>query len=134
MNEHGFTRAVMRLLPHEVHVQSMTTASASYGGTPDRYVDYKHDLWVEFKYAKRASRNGIDVAGMLSALQKQWLRRRYAAGHNACVIVGVPSDRARGIVLESPEEWEKRMLPEWLVSRVQSAPQLASYILKRVGG
>lgn len=134
MNEHSFTRAVMRLLPKEVHVQSMTTASLSYGGTPDRYVDYRHDLWIEFKYARSVSRNGVHVGKMLSELQKQWLRRRYKAGMNACVIVGLPSDRARGVVLESPSEWEQDVLPTWIATSIKSAPELAHYILKRVGG
>lgn len=134
MNEHGFTRAVMRLLPKDVHVQSMTTASTSYAGTPDRYIDYKHDLWVEFKYAQTTGRHGVAVEKMLSPLQKRWLRRRYNAGHNACVIVGLPSDRARGIVLEDPSEWECRVVPEWIIERIKTAPELANYILKRVGG
>lgn len=132
MNEHGFTRAVTRLLPAEVHCQSMTTASLSYGGTPDRYLDYHRDLWVEFKYAKHVGRNGVAVGRMLSSLQRQWLRRRFDAGGNACVVVGVPSDRARGFVIERPEDWEGATGRDWIIHNVYSAAELAAYLLRRI--
>lgn len=132
VNEHGFTRAVTRLLPAEVHCQSMTTASLSYGGTPDRYLDFHRDLWVEFKYAKHVSRNGVAVGRMLSSLQRQWLRRRFDAGGNACVVVGVPSDRARGFVIERPEVWEGVIPKAFVLASIKNAPELAAYLLRRL--
>jgi len=132
VNEHGFTRAVTRLLPSEVHCQSMTTAAMSYAGTPDRYLDYKRDLWVEFKYAKHVGRSGIAIGRLLSPLQRRWLRRRFDAGGNACVVVGVPSDRARGFVLESPEVWEAVVAKDWVIQNVKNAPELAAQLLRRV--
>lgn len=132
MNEHGFTRAVTRLLPSDVHCQSMTAASASFAGTPDRYLDYKRDLWVEFKYAKHVSRNGINVGDMLSPLQRRWLRRRFDAAGNACVVVGVPSDRARGFVLDDPAVWEGVVTQDWVLHNIHNAPELAAYLIGRV--
>lgn len=136
MNEHSFTRAVMSKLPKDVHVQSMTFAALSSNGTPDRYVDYKRDLWIEFKYAATQGRNGYNVGaddkGMLSAKQKEWLSRRHAAGGNCLVIVGVPSDRARGFILTSPAEWESVVLPEVFIPRLDYAGGLAAHILRSV--
>lgn len=138
MKEKDFVKAVCRLLPAEVYQQGMAASSFGSNGTPDRYFDYKRDLWVEFKMTTTHGRNGYDVGGtdrsMLSGLQKRWLRRRWKAGPtgNACVIVGVPSDRTRGFVLESPDEWEAIVTPDVFIPRLMFAPELANYILKRV--
>jgi len=110
----------------------MTTASMSYAGTPDRYIDYHRDLWVEFKYAKHVTRHGIDVGKLLTPLQKRWLRRRWDAGRNACVIVGVPSDRSRGFVLDTPDEWEATVNAARIAKCVVPAAELAAYVLRRV--
>lgn len=133
MNEHGFTRAVVNLIPRDVHVQSMTMAALTTNGTPDRYFDWHSDLWVEFKYADTSGvRKGLNVGDMLSELQKRWLRRRYTAGGNAIVIVGVPSDRTRGFILTTPDEWEGIVTPQFIMNNVKNAPELAAYILSRV--
>ena len=133
MNEHSFTKSVLRPLPKDVHVQSMTMAALTTNGTPDRYLDYKRDLWVEFKYADTSgARKGLDVGHMLSGPQKRWLRRRYTAGGNAVVIVGVPSDHARGFILETPELWEGRVDTEYIMKNLKRAPELAAYLLSRV--
>jgi hypothetical protein len=133
MNEHGFTKAVLKLLPRDVHVQSMTTASLTHGGTPDRYIDYKSDLWVEFKYADTSGmRNGIAIGRMITPLQHRWLERRFLAGGNVMVILGLPSDRARGIFLETPEAWQGHVDPEMIAQRITDAPRLAARILERV--
>ena len=137
MNEHGFTKAILRILPASVHVQSMTMAALTTNGTPDRYLDYKRDLWVEFKYADTSgARKGLNVGegdkSMLSAQQKLWLRRRFDAGGNALVVVGVPSDRTRGFVLTEADHWESRVSPEFIMRNIRNAPEIAAYILSRV--
>lgn len=136
MNEHSFTKAVLRILPAEVHVQSMTSASMTTNGTPDRYIDLKRDLWVEFKYASHVPRAGVNLGanekGMLTALQKRWLKRRFNAGGNAIVVLGLPSDRTRGVVLASPAEWETVVTAEVIAAGIKTAAQIAAYILERV--
>ena len=132
MNEHSFTKAVINKLPAEVHVQSMTMASLTTNGTPDRYLDYKTDLWVEFKYAKTFGNKGYDVGKMLSGSQKEWLRRRWKAGKNALVVVGVPADRARGFILTTPDEWESRVMPEVFIPRLMDGARLAAELLKDI--
>lgn len=106
------------------------------GGTPDRYFDLNmggssRDLWVEFKYANPTA-NGVDVGGLLSPLQKKWLRRRWQNSGNACVMVGVRNARAEGFVLESPELWEARVTREFVLHNKKSAHDLAIYIAQRL--
>ena len=133
MNEHGFTKAVIRILPPEVHVQSMTGTSMTNTGTPDRYFDLNHDLWVEFKYAQSAgTTRGIAVQDMLTARQHRWLERRFKAGGNACVILGLPSDRTRGVVLPAPSYWQSHVTPEYIIHNIKPAAELAAYILERI--
>lgn len=133
MNEHGFTKAVVRILPPEVHVQSMTGTSMTNTGTPDRYFDLNHDLWVEFKYADSAgTTKGIAIQDMLTPRQHKWLERRYRAGGNACVILGLPSDRTRGVVLHKIEQWQNRIEPAFIVANIKTAAELAAYILERI--
>lgn len=142
MKESTFMQAVCRKLPPAVHHQSMTGASSVSNGTPDQYFDYDtshhdtmvvSDLWVEFKYAT-LTRNGINVGKMLTPLQKRWLLRRFDAGSNACVIVGVRAAHACGVVLEHPEQWDTIVSREFVLQKQISAAQLAQYIVKRLVG
>lgn len=136
MKESGFVKSVCRLLPGDVYQQGMAASAMGSNGTPDRYFDCKRDLWVEFKMADSQGNRGYNVGigdnSMLTGLQKRWLQRRWKAGSNACVIVGVPSDRTRGFVLESPEEWLAVVRKEFFIPRLKYAPELAAYILSRV--
>lgn len=136
MNEAGFRKRVCDLLPGDVFHQGMAAGPFSTAGTPDKYFDYKRDLWVEFKLAQHHGNRGYNVGGegscMLTELQKRWLRRRWEIGGNACVIVGVPSNRVRGFVLETPDEWEAVVPKLTFIERLKWAPELAHYILTRV--
>ncbi len=136
MKESGFVKAVCRLLPGDVYQQGMAAGAFGSNGTPDRYFDYRKELWVEFKMATSHGSRGYNVGdgenSMLSGLQKAWLCRRWRAGRNACVIVGVPSDHTRGFVLDTPNEWMGVVKPETFIPRLKYAPELAAYILSRV--
>lgn len=135
MNEHAFTKAVMNKLPKDVHRQSMTPVCITAPGTPDRYIDYRRDLWAEFKMAKTHGREGYDMQdrkNFISARQELWLNRRYKAGQNCCVVVGVPSDKARGFILWTPEEWCSVIMPAVFIPRLMYAGELAATLLERV--
>jgi len=135
LNEHKFTKAVIDKLPASVHVQSMTPVCITAPGTPDRYLDYNKDLWAEFKMAKTHGRDGYDMQhrkNFISARQELWLNRRYAAGQNVCVVVGVPSDKARGFILWTPQEWCSLVLPEVFIPRLRYSAELAAQLLERV--
>lgn len=132
MNEHGFTRAVLAKVPSEVHRQSMTSASLSNNGTPDRYLDFNRDLWVEFKYHPAFPRL-LKPYDMLTALQLRWLERRWDAGQNAIVVIGMPYEkRTMGVVFDKKHEWRQDHTRDSLRERLLSVHQIADYIYGRV--
>lgn len=132
MNEHSFTKSIIGGLPKAIHVQSMTLGSLSMNGTPDRYIDYISDLWVEFKF-KLSVGKGVKVDEMLSPLQKRWLKRRWDAGKNACVVVGHQlSGKTQGVLLESPMEWEAPWDRDRFLARSLPRVELINRLIQRV--
>lgn len=112
MNEKQLRAAVNRPLK-DIHIQSMTGVTLTYGGTPDGYYDGpERDAWIEFKMLSSMPRSGTwsvypdakRPQGKLTMLQYRWLLRRYTNGGNAFVIVGLPNKTA--ILLVDPEQWK----------------------------
>lgn len=98
------TRYIARVnasLPEWVHYEK--THNRFRRGMPDSYYEgNKECLWVEYKYsAQRPQR--LNVANLLTELQRRWLRR--AAGNNrpVAVILGSP---VGGVILPQLT-WEK---------------------------
>lgn len=103
MNEKQLIAAICHQLPRGLHRQSMTYSSLSYNGTPDRYFDGRHsDLWVEFKMLKAMPRSNV-IAGGYTALQREWMERRWYNGGNVVGVVGLPNRTAA--IQRSPLEW-----------------------------
>lgn len=135
MLESAFRTSVHRTLPVEVHRQPMPASMLGTGGTPDTYYDFKRDLWVEYKVFRREDHlpKIIPAESMPTELQELWLTRRFNAGGNACVIVGVKiRGRAQGFVLEAPADWSRPLPREWYEPRLLPAANLAAYIHRRV--
>lgn len=131
MNEHSFTKAVLDKVPPHVHRQSMTGAALANNGTPDRYLDYELDLWVEFKWHPNFPRF-LRPAEMLSGLQHRWLKRRHKAGRNAVVVIGFPKDGKNvGVILDDPSYWERELPRSWLSEAARSIPGIADYLHTR---
>ena len=110
-------------------------ASMTTGGTPDYYYDYELDLWVEYKAlsSNDALPALIPERALPTALQRLWLDRRYAAGGNALVAVGLKvKGRVHGFLLENPEEWSTRWPREWYIQRIQPVHTVATRILSRL--
>lgn len=88
-----------------LHSQSMTYASLSMNGTPDRYYDGRvNDLWIEYKRLTAMPRSGI-VVGNYSPQQLDWMKRRWlhSPTHNVWGAVGLPN---RTICLQQvPGQW-----------------------------
>lgn len=78
-----------------VYHQGMFTPYSN--GTPDQYYEgHKDAVFVEFKWKPRKATLGnhisIDIAKLLSPLQRVWARRRRTNGHAAWVVVGLGND------------------------------------------
>lgn len=107
-----------------LHSQSMTYASLTMNGTPDRYYDgVLQDLWVEYKRLTAMPRSGI-VIGEYSEQQLAWMKRRWANSftHNIWGVVGLP-DKTVCLQL-NPSEW----IDGTPVSAAISHKQLANLI------
>lgn len=88
-----------------LHSQSMTYASLSMNGTPDRYYDGElSDLWVEYKRLTSIPRSGVAV-GNYSEQQLAWMKRRwrYSTNYNVWGVVGLPNKLV--CVQTAPCEW-----------------------------
>lgn len=76
--ENKFIKAIHDKLDPKVYHEKMTPVFSS--GTPDCFYEGdKADLWVEYKALKELPKRDstiIDVSGMLSPLQVEWLNRR----------------------------------------------------------
>lgn len=135
MKESAFRTSVLRNIPKDIHNQPNPATFMGHSGTPDHYFDNHTDLWVEWKVLRRDNHFPAVVPedSMPSPVQLRWLNRRYAAGGNACVIVGIKvRARAYGFVLETPEQWARPPLREWYEPRLRPSADLAAYIVQRI--
>jgi hypothetical protein len=134
MNEHSYTRAILKALPDEIHAQSMTSASLNNNGTPDRYIDGPGgDLWVEFKFLPRPPKI-LRPYELLSAHQLRWLQRRFEVGKNAVVVIGfkMSERRALGLVLEAANDWTVHHHKDDYMPLLRANNEVSTYLLGRV--
>lgn len=135
MKEAGFRDSVLTHLPKFVHRQPMLAGAYGVAGTPDTYLDFNHDLWVEWKMVPGEDRLPAELKDKLlpTPLQQAWLNRRYRAGRNALAIIGFKlRGRAHGVILATPEEWSNPVSRGTYEPRLQPAAALAAYLLERV--
>lgn len=122
-------------MPTDVFRQGMTAVTTTAGGTPDYYYDLKHDLWVEYKALRQDDHfpRILPEDALPTPLQRQWLDRRFAAGGNAVVAVGLKlKGRVHGFLLENPEQWSTRHPLEWYQPKLLPVSQLLSKMLVRL--
>ena len=100
--ENTFIAGVHKYLDESVY--HMKNNNVYTGGVPDVwYSGIVRDLWVEYKFVVVPKRDTTLVVPNLSALQKQWLRKRHKEGRNVAVIVGC---KEGAIILRNPAAWE----------------------------
>lgn len=144
MNEGQLIAAILRQLPDTWHAQSMTSASLTHRGTPDRYFDApKRELWCEFKMLKAMPRSGVAV-GDFSPLQLRWMDRRFRnamglthldlgrdylaselGASNIFGIVGLPNKTA--VIQRTPKEWREGTSVKTAMSLKEVAACLADF-------
>ncbi len=120
--ENRFIQRVHKKLDKSVYREKMHNVYR--GGTPDVwYSGPGGDLWVEYKWIDSVPKSGTIVPN-LSALQLDWLTKRYAEGRNVLVVVGTPEGAA---VISRPDEWKNGYGGDG----VFDDKQLAAYIAGR---
>ena len=135
MLESAFRTAVTSKVPRHIHRQPMLAGMMGTAGTPDTYFDHLRDLWVEWKVLPTEDKLPavVPAKSLPTPIQCEWLDRRWKAGGNAIVIVGVKlRGRAHGFVLESPPEWSTPPLVDRYSKLLCTAADLAAYIQRRV--
>ena len=149
MNEHGFTKSVLGEVPPYVHRQSMTGAALANNGTPDRYLDFDRDFWVEFKFLKSMPRAYVVPSTLMTALQRQWLERRWRSGRNAALCIGfiapsidratkagvamsIPPGRTCGVLIDHPALWNDRWDAGRFFANAESVKALGALLTQKV--
>lgn len=125
--ESRFIAAVHRKLHPCVYREKMHNAYR--GGTPDVwYSGNSDDLWAEYKWIPELPKKApIRVQKLLSALQLQWLERRYAEGRNIVVILGSPT----GAWIYEHRAWENDLPLSDFHALALSKQQVADEIRRR---
>lgn len=100
------------------------------GGTADVwYSGYGGDLWVEYKWlGKLPQRVPIRMYKELTALQLQWLGKRYEEGRNVRVILGSPE----GCWIFSDRTWEKDFDADIVRENNLTKHDMAEFIIAQV--
>lgn len=135
MKESSFRTAVLTKLPKKIHRQPIPQTMQSASGTPDTYIDFNKDLWIEWKSLPGEDYFPLNISGKYLPTEKQneWLTRRYESGKNAIVIVGFKiKNRAHGVILDSPKMWSNPVPEAKYRELMMSAADLAIYIEARV--
>lgn len=127
--ETNFTTSVHRHLPSGLHREKM--ANPYRGGTADCWYSGKNsDLWIEYKFEVLPKRDDTLVSPGLSALQIDWLDKRYSEGRKVAVIVGCKE----GGVIYTDRHWNSPLNKKQFLGMLMSRQQIASWILDRTGG
>lgn len=119
MLEKNVIKRVLHRLPGYIYTCSLTGASMTANGISDRYFDLDPthpsvphhdaacDLWLEFKVSKQSTkRPDTRIVDAYTAMQKNWLRRRYANGKNAFGVVAVQVDNKLCFAIQEPRMLE----------------------------
>lgn len=98
--ETTFRLGIERHLPRLLHREKMNNPYR--GGTADSwYSGRRADLWVEYKWMPYVPKTTA-LKPDLTALQRQWLNRRYEEGRNVSVVLGCPD----GAVIYTGGTWD----------------------------
>lgn len=105
-------------IPKSIHREKMGTGYSA--GTADQwYSGDPHDLWIEYKFLPKPPVRPFTL--QLSALQLDWLKRRYEEGRAVGVVLCFPASTGCWVFLH--REWEGQIDPKscMFVTRQQVA-------------
>lgn len=95
-------------LPDTIEVEKMT--NPYHGGTADIWYSGDFDCWIEYKH-RATPLSGRSFKSGVTALQRDWLTRRYHQGRCVLVVVGVC--QKYGFILPH-RAWEQPVRPKAL--------------------
>lgn len=125
--ESTFIAGVHRHLPK--HIYAMKNNNPYVGGIADCWYSARKDMWIEYKFIPKIPVRA-DIRPDCSALQLEWLKRRYEEGRNVAVIVGCPD----GGVIFPDRSWENSISRDEFIRSVKPRADLAKWISMQTGG
>jgi hypothetical protein len=129
--ENTFIASVHRHLPSESELYRMKNNNMFNSGIADCWYSAARDLWIEWKFVIVPKRDDtmIDLhAGKkpaMTALQREWLRRRHEEGRNVWVGIG---SKDGGVILTDPRYWEQPFDAAWFRAKLFPRYDLACKI------
>jgi hypothetical protein len=126
--ETNFIKRITRHLPKSVY--HMKNANPYTGGVPDLWFSGTGgDMWIEMKYIETLPVSvPIRPTKMLTALQLEWLNRRYEEGRQVAVIIGCNT----GGVVFLDKLWQCDIEVKTFKTLIRSPADLAEWIRGQV--
>ena len=127
MTENTFWQSLRRALVPRVYALKLNLRFTA--GVPDCWLSGSDgDLWLELKYMQSVPKT-VDPAKLLSALQQEWLKRRYAEGRRVGVLIGSPD----GHLFFPALSWQATMSGGAFKTRAQKTKRVAQELIDYVG-
>lgn len=129
--ENDFIASVHRHLPASLY--RMKNHNQYNGGIADVWYSGNEDLWIEYKYITVPKRPGtvIDLINkpprgdaVISTIQQEWLRSRYAEGRSVGVIVGCKAGGVWFPGIEWGTTYTAEQFTAWLLTRAELAASI----------
>jgi hypothetical protein len=127
MTENTFWTSLRKKLVPRIYALKLNLRFAA--GIPDVWLSGRYgDLWLELKYVKTLS-PVTDPTKLLSALQQEWLKRRYAEGRSVGLVVG----SADGHLFFPGLSWQVLVSREKWIQTGMSTKETAEKLIDMVG-
>ena len=127
MTENTFWQSLRKKLVPRIY--ALKNQAGYVGGIPDCWLSGSQgDLWMENKYLQTVPPI-VDPTKLLSALQQQWLLRRYAEGRSVGVLVG----SVDGHLYFPGLSWQDAVSRGTFVTRAKKTAEIAEDLIELVG-
>lgn len=127
MTETTFWQSLRKKLVPRVYALKLNLRFTA--GVPDCWLSgSEDDLWLELKYLQKVPPM-VDPKALLSELQQDWLRKRYAEGRRVGVLIG----SVDGHVYFPGLSWEEAMTRGTFTQQSQSTKDIAEMLIEGLG-
>jgi hypothetical protein len=127
MTENTFWQSLKRALGPRVY--SLKLNVRFIAGVPDVWLSgSERDLWLELKYLQTLP-PVVDPTKLLTVLQQEWLKGRWAEGRHVGVLIGSSS----GHLLFPGLSWEQPISREQFLQRAEKTKRIADDLVAVLG-
>lgn len=127
MTETTFWQSLRKKLHPRVYALKLNLRFTA--GVPDCWLSgSEDDLWLELKYLQQLPPI-VDCTNLLTTLQQEWLKRRYAEGRNVGVLIGSTD----GHVYFPGLSWQEPMTRGTFQQQAQTTKDVAEMLIGGLG-